>query len=309
MVTIFSTQVVPAGQRVRYWEEQTEANLMALSCTAANEQGFLARQVHLALPRMRFVAMHGAESSVGRTAAHIGRRPVDVLFLCLLTGGEAVFGQGSETVLVEPGEAIFYDPDVPFEYAFPRGLSQLVVEVPRVLFHGITGREGLLRPQLIRGGERPGSEGMARLADIVRASIREPATAGAREDEALGLVRGMLLEIPRSGSVGHVQVAMRFIEENASGPDLSVPRIAAGLGITPRHLNRLFSAAGLQVAGYVRQVRLERAHGLLLDPLHAHRNIGQIAVLAGFSDAAHFARTFKARYGYSASDVRRGTAT
>ncbi|GAA4361386.1 AraC family transcriptional regulator [Paeniglutamicibacter cryotolerans] len=307
MVTTFSTDRVPAGQRVSYWERHSEASLMSLTCSVDDKQDFLARQFQLPLSRLRYLRMHGSGHSIGRIAAGIRDLPADVLFLCLLTGGEAAFGQGSGTDLLGRGEGILYDPDVPFTYSFARELNQVVVELPRDLFHSITGQEGLLRSRLIRRDGSPGVDGMGWLIALVQRSIDQPETARAQEDTALALLVDMLLQIPRSPAEDHVAAASRFIAENVSNPGLSVPRIARGLGITPRHLNRVFAAQGRSVAAHVLEVRLERAHGLLLDPRHAQLNISRIAALAGFSSAAHFARTFRARYGHSATEVRRGT--
>lgn len=306
MVTTFSTDRVPAGHRVRYWERQSEDSLMSFTCSVDNEQVFLARQLQLELPRLRFLLMHGSGHSIGRAAAGIRRLPADVLFLCLLTGGDAVFDQAKSTHVLGRGEGIIYDPDVPFTYSFARELNQVVVELPRDLFRSITGDEGLLAPRLMRRDGRSGSEGMGRLISLVQRSIAEPATASAREDDALGIIGDLLLWIPRNGTDDHFRAASRFITRNAANPDLSVPRIARGLGITERHLNRVFAAQGHSVAAYVLEVRLELAHALLLDPLRAELRISRIASRAGFSGASHFARKFRARYGYSAREVRQG---
>ena len=57
--------------------------------------------------------------------------------------------------------------------------------------------------------------------------------------------------------------------------------------------------------GYVRELRLKRAHQMLRDPLTRHLRVGDIAAMAGFSDLSHFNHTFRQRFGESPTDARR----
>jgi AraC-like DNA-binding protein len=52
--------------------------------------------------------------------------------------------------------------------------------------------------------------------------------------------------------------------------------------------------------------RLQRSREQLADPALAARAVSEIAYAQGFSDCAHFSRRFKARFGQSPSDYRRG---
>lgn len=83
--------------------------------------------------------------------------------------------------------------------------------------------------------------------------------------------------------------AVRYIHDNLGRP-LSVPEIAERVGVSPRHLTRLFARfAGTSPAAYVETARIQRASTLLLrtdDP------IKQIGALVGYEDVHHFTRVF-----------------
>ena len=58
---------------------------------------------------------------------------------------------------------------------------------------------------------------------------------------------------------------------------------------------------GISVHAYVIEQRLERAAGLLLE---SNMNIGQIAVLVGYTKPSNFSSAFKKKYGVMPKDYR-----
>jgi AraC-like DNA-binding protein/mannose-6-phosphate isomerase-like protein (cupin superfamily) len=84
---------------------------------------------------------------------------------------------------------------------------------------------------------------------------------------------------------------------------ISVAQLAAILFISPGHFSTLFTReVGMPPAAYLRRLRLEKARGLLDD---TSLSITQAAQRSGFSDMAHFSRSFRAFYGVSPRDYRR----
>jgi AraC-like DNA-binding protein len=77
------------------------------------------------------------------------------------------------------------------------------------------------------------------------------------------------------------------------------------MGISMRHLHRVFSSAGDSVCEFLRKGRLERCRGDLLDYRKRHLSIAEIAFRNGFISAGHFAESFKAEFGVTARSVRK----
>ena len=95
-----------------------------------------------------------------------------------------------------------------------------------------------------------------------------------------------------------------FIQDNLADPALGPGAIAEAVGISVRHLHRLFSARGRRVSDWIREQRLERCSADFVDRRSSGKSITEIAFSWGFSDSAHFSRCFKLRFGVSPREFR-----
>ncbi len=94
----------------------------------------------------------------------------------------------------------------------------------------------------------------------------------------------------------HLLVAKDYIERHLHDPGLSARRIASALGISVRHLSRVFEPEGLTPSRYVMDRRLTRARNELADPASAHVTVAEIAHRLGFVSQPHFTRVFRERF-------------
>jgi AraC-like DNA-binding protein len=99
------------------------------------------------------------------------------------------------------------------------------------------------------------------------------------------------------------RAAIDYIREHLSDPGLSAERIADALFISRRRLYQLFDD-GDGVSGRIRAQRIDRAKQLLGDPTHGGKGIGEISRLCGFTNAAHFSRTFRKLAGETPREFR-----
>lgn len=96
--------------------------------------------------------------------------------------------------------------------------------------------------------------------------------------------------------------AMLAIERTLATP-LEPLQVAAAAGVTPRQLSRLFQAAiGLSPGRFAQRLRAERAQRMVLA---GRSSMTDIAIICGYSDASHFARDYRRRFGSSATAARR----
>jgi AraC-like DNA-binding protein len=92
----------------------------------------------------------------------------------------------------------------------------------------------------------------------------------------------------------------RVIEANISEPTLGPRKVASAVGISVRHLHRLFSISGGTTLGdYIRVRRLEQCRRDLANPRLREKKITEIAFFWGFSDSAHFSHSFRKQFGVS----------
>ena len=83
---------------------------------------------------------------------------------------------------------------------------------------------------------------------------------------------------------------------------ISVDELAAEAGLSPSHFSRLFKETiGQSPHRFVMSYRVEQARKLLADP---ELPLVTVAVRCGFSDQAHFSRTFKQHQGTTPTAYR-----
>ncbi len=91
-----------------------------------------------------------------------------------------------------------------------------------------------------------------------------------------------------------VKRAIALMEHNLEAP-LPIALLCEKLGLSQRHLNRLFSNFVYKTpALYYRDIRLDRARGLVTQTDLA---MSEIALASGFASQVHFSRAYRARFG------------
>jgi AraC-like DNA-binding protein len=91
-----------------------------------------------------------------------------------------------------------------------------------------------------------------------------------------------------------VRKLLADLRERPLDGDLSLPTLAAELGLSPSRLMHAFTeSTGLPLRAYLRWLRVQRAAAAIA----AGRPLAQAAVEAGFSDAAHMTRSFRDMFG------------
>ncbi|WP_138471518.1 GlxA family transcriptional regulator [Poseidonocella sp. HB161398] len=97
--------------------------------------------------------------------------------------------------------------------------------------------------------------------------------------------------------------AVRYMEFRLDSP-CTIDEVAAALNTTRTRLGRSFQRdLQMSPAAFWRDIRLEAACTLLGA---ARRSISEVAFDLGFCDSAHFCRAFKARWGMTPDEFRRG---
>ena len=99
-----------------------------------------------------------------------------------------------------------------------------------------------------------------------------------------------------------VQKLRKLIEDRMDDFDLKVQDLCALLNLSHSQLHRkLIAVTGLSPNRFIRQIRLERARQLLLDP---SRSVTSIAFDTGFQDPDYFSRVFRQNFGRTPTDYR-----
>lgn len=88
-----------------------------------------------------------------------------------------------------------------------------------------------------------------------------------------------------------MQKSIDYIEAHYADPDLRIEEISVSLAVSHSYLCRIFKQlSGFTISQYLNQIRLREARILLEQ---SELSIESIAYEVGYTDYAHFSKTFK----------------
>lgn len=255
------------------------------------------------------VATWMKSSGQGCASAHRGRHNIlldkqDHMVLMLVRSGTIWHRQLGRTAETGPGYMLLIDSRQDYHVRYTNSSACLTVRVPTALL-----RDALGMPERYCGIAIDGRRGLnALLSDFLFSTWRRAESFSNREERTIstrvtetmaalcGSVTDQAMACASAGSL-HFERARRYIQSRLSDPDLTPADIASSLRISTSHLHAVMrshdTSAGRQILGQ----RLDRCRDALTDPRRLGHTITRIALDWGFTDAAHFTKVFKARFG------------
>ncbi|MDY0871372.1 helix-turn-helix domain-containing protein [Dongia rigui] len=301
----FSTDDVPPPRRRAYWQASLAEVHLAMAIELSPERSF-----HAALEAHPLHDMMVIKASM---TAHRARKLPSTALMgeeerCLLLinlDGYVELRQGQRAFSLSRHDIAMIDLQEPFDYHIPEQILVLALNLPRQSV-----AERLPQSADFAGIKLPASQPMQPItlsffnnlfSTTGTAALHPPTSlriAGHAVD-LLGIALADVIDSRPNPSPYRANLLRRikdFIEENLHEPLLRVETVAAKYRISTRYLAMLFRADGTTFSDFLRQRRLDRCRRQLEDRGAARRQIGEIALGAGFTSQAHFSRLFRATY-------------
>jgi AraC-like DNA-binding protein len=245
--------------------------------------------------------------SGSRGRSQLAATTVDAVGVLFVRAGEEEVEAGGDRVVVRPGSALVWRSDEPVRFRVPGRLHKWTLLLPRARVPG-AGRRGV---QLLDG------PAVGLLASLLGTTMGSAGSLDGRlgasvADAAVDLLGGALDPGPdgRADPQGVSAAAWLRVTEHVrrhlSDPELTPARMAAAGLMSQRSLYAMFAERGDTPAGYVRRRRLDAARRTL-ERRGTVVTVAAVAHGSGFRDQATFSRAFRAAYGRTPDDVRRGT--
>jgi AraC-like DNA-binding protein len=309
----FSTASYPKGERARAWREALQ-RLRLPQATAPDQEPFRGEVSCLTSPLgMDFAVMSASPQVIS------GRNPNQpaAVWLVVLLKGKADFFDGETTTALEVGDIVYGPTGVEAALTLSTPFRLLFISAPRVALD-----HRLIAPLSLRLGRLPARRGLGHVfSGLLRgaAETLDRLTSDELRPVELALTEFLVANLAAEGSpaarggaeaarAAHLHRVCQTIETLLSDPDLTLDRVADADGVSPRSLQKLFAAQGLNFSSYLRNRRLERCRLDLASPMFSTLSISEICFRWGFNGSAHFSRAFKERYGVTPRDWRREQA-
>jgi AraC-like DNA-binding protein len=311
LVSSATTEDVAPEERVEFWEEYNREVLVGLTCRSYSDEGLLASETNVRLVDVLLADIAGNAHVIERTPEMARSAPKDSVFASLLIDGQAAFLHENGCLPATAGDLVVYETRQPYLFGFSSPMRQILVDIPREAFTEACLPGGV--PVPMHFGRESAREGAllaslrTLLGDLVAVrGVRGDRGAEELQRAVLELIR--LLTVERSGgsasATAHLAVAREHVEKRLHDPGLDAAEVAAVLGVSVRHLARVFETAGTSPSRYILERRLQRAHAELGAPGAEETRIVDVAYRWGFSSHAHFARSFHRRFGVTPSEAR-----
>jgi AraC family transcriptional regulator, positive regulator of tynA and feaB len=260
-------------------------------------------------PSARVLSIAGYPARVARGPRQVSRDDGGFYGVLFQRMGHTVCTQRDQQQVIKAGEITVWHGRQYLDFRMPERFRKLCLLVPADRFEGLLPDSELHVGAHFKAGTNLSKllgACLSTLSDNVLTSDEEPSDAAVEVTldmlgAALTKNGESLDENPRTNLFERIRV---FIEKRLDDPDLSPSTIAHAHSISVRYLHLLFSQRGVTVGAWVRLRRLAQCRVALTD-VRKDRTITEIAMKWGFSDAAHFSRSFKAAFGISPSAFRR----
>ena len=308
----YSTATVHVKERVDYWQDLCSRTYAALELIPRDHRNFEGTLRRSFAGPFAFVRVSSSAASITRSEEHVMGSAGHRFDLFLTLRGSSLCFHNGQRSLLTAGDFTLVDLSLPYRFEFEDVCSAVSIGMP----------QSLLRSYLPVPGEflcRPmsGVLGANRLAAVMIECLCDQVQSGNLGEVGPSLIRGVLdvvatayasaSGVPPSQSTSARRVQIRaFIEANLRDPHLTPRHIASALGISPRYLRLLFSQADETISQYITRRRIEEIARRLTESIWRGTTITEIAYDWGFSDAAHFARLFRDRFGVSPRRYRQG---
>ncbi|HYM75835.1 MAG TPA: helix-turn-helix domain-containing protein [Candidatus Dormibacteraeota bacterium] len=311
MSQLFSTDLLPASDRIDAW--QWNAQQICGDCRIrlpkTSFHGSIEIRNIAGLPLTRFSS----------SALSFWKWPFDSASAqnrsCLVItqiAGTRHYLQGGKEIQLKAGDSTIIDTSIPWSSSCDSDCVRLYLRVPRWMMQDRLRMDEIPMTQKIGGATAPGAI-LSRLSQ----NLYEEATwmNGEELTGALDHYFDVLTactggETARAATLPELKARiLRFVDVHLGEQTLSPSAIAEAIGISVRHLHRVFSVTGSTVGDYIRVLRLDQCRKDLVDPRLRDKSITEIAFARGFSDAAHFSHSFRKQFGISARTFRTQLAT
>jgi len=307
---------IPAGDRVEFLYDTIWNHVLPVEMTFAPDPADIEVEFRVSQAGpVNFSSARSSANALRRTSALVRRDHVPQVFLAVQVAGTTVVEQAGSQAVLRPGDMTVYDSIRPYTVQNRDETELHYFRIPR---DALALPQRRLDPLLgVRIGSRtnPLASAVSSFFTTLAGSsaLDRPDAAHAVAEPGVQLVRALLAvhtgadDLARDPLDGSLTLRVQqYVRDHLHERDLTANRIAAAHHVSVRHLYATLARAGISLHTSIQRQRLEECRRELRDPRRAHMAVATIGDRWGFVDPSHFGRLFKASYGMTPNEWRRG---
>ena len=307
----WSTDAVPAGQRLDYWIGAICEGFLEMEATSPSAARFHSSLMSARLGGIGVNRVRGSAQDVFRSAGAIAKSGENHYYLLSKPDSAWTVVQGPRSARMLPGDSVLIDSRQRYEFHFPLSADSVSIELPRTWVDRWLVDAGRHVGCRIDGGAGWGQVLGSFLRELTaEAAVAPPLPPGLLTDQlgcllALATGGGAPARVSGPASNALCQRVRNAIDERHAEPGLTAGAVAAGIGSSERSLHRCLAQAGLGFARLLLERRMAAARRLLAEPRFDRLSVGEIGRRVGLCDASHFIRLCRRELGATPGSLRR----
>ncbi len=308
----FSTDDLPARDRITIWREVFARSVVKVDLEPLGEGPFRSESLVRALPDVTVRCSSASAAEVRRTKPLVADGD-DNFILSIIKKGQMVATQADREVVLDNGGAYLWSNASTGVSRNPTAMDLVTVSLTRRSLSAVVADLDNTTMRLVPAS----SEALRLLVSYVDILQKETAAmtpellavSATHIQDLAALALGATRDAAEAAKVGglraaRLQALKADIMANVGNPKLSLDTIALRHNISPRYIRALLNDEQISFSDFVREQRLRRAYRMLSNFKLADRNISAIALECGFGDLSHFNHSFRRRFGATPSDIR-----
>ena len=307
-----STDAVEPGQRLDYWMDMISRSFCKLECESLVDDPMAGVIETNRIGSVDLTRLRASGQTVRRRHSGISSGN-DEYLIQVQREGRCIVRQDGRSAVAEPGDFFLYDSSRPYELVcddpshdvwvlrIARGeLERHVADLAELTAVALSGSNAPVRVLDSMLGHLHGEADALNAGASSNLGDAIASTAAA----CLRVLPGANVKRASNLTAFHIQRVKAYVHQNLRDPELSIASIARAMEMSPDNLCRLFRGEPRPLSRWLWQQRLEACRRELCDPRMLKRSISDIAFSWGFSEAAHFSRSFRQQFGVSAREMR-----
>ena len=307
-----STDGARLPDRVAFWADLVCAHLVQVECNSVvDPTHFFGSVTKMSLPQIEIARIRAGGQIVRRTSGLLREAERGVVLINIQRSGCSRLRQSGRDALLNVGDLAIYSSDSPYELAFESDFDQTVLMFSKDTLPSLRDNLDSMGAIAVRGTDTA-TRFLTNLVDVVfdAGDDLRPELTNALQQTLFQSILAATAHLPQRGAATeslarhHLARIRQYACNNLSDPQLSVVRIANGVGLSPSHVHRLMAGEPQTLMEWVSEKRLLVCQMDLASAWSVSESISQIAFRHGFIDMSHFSRAYRRRFGMSPRESR-----